>query len=210
MSSHLNKALHVVFSDHHFPYHDRLAIREPLSVVKSRQPGVVHLLGDIADCYAISRHRRDPQRKTRLQEEMDETHGYLVDLRRVAGDARIVYSEGNHEERLTKYLMDQAPELHGLRCMNIPAQLGLKDLGIEWCRNLKPYRIGDWWFTHGDSIRKHSAYTARAKSEQVGGNVIIGHTHRLGMSCSTTWGQTHIGLENGCLCLLTPEYIQGT
>ena len=202
--------LHAVFGDHHFPYHDTFCVNESLRVVRRDQPGTIHLLGDVADCYAVSRHRRDPARVLKFQDEIDQTRDYLKRLRKAAPRARIVYLAGNHEDRLIKFLCDKAPELKNLRALTLGSLLGLALLNIEWIESSAPYQIGDWWFTHGDAVRKHAAYTARAKMEQVGANVIIGHTHRMGLSCATTWTGTTVGIENGCLCSLDCEYVQGT
>lgn len=204
-----NKSLHAVFGDAHYPYVDPDCEKTVLQDAKLYRPAVIHLLGDIADCYAISRHRRDPERRSHLQDELNITTDFLKRLRKVAPDSRIIYTEGNHEERLRKYLCDVAPELQCLNALRMPMLLGLADLGIEWVPAHEPYRMADWWFVHGDVVRKHAGYSARAKAETVGANTIMGHTHRLAMVGVTNWSSSYFGVENGCLCSMSPDYIQG-
>jgi len=205
----VNRDLHAVFSDKHIPFHDRRCDALEIAFCQKYQPAVVHLLGDIVDFYGISRFHRDPARKLKLQQELDLLADYFSRLRMACPDSRIIYSEGNHEHRLQKFLMSKAEELYGLRALHLPELAGFPSQEIEWKPESAPYCMGGLWFSHGDMIRKHAAYTARAMAEKVGGNVIIGHTHRLGTSHTSTWNHHYTGWENGCLCKLKAEYVIG-
>jgi predicted phosphodiesterase len=196
----------IVVSDQHFPFENKVCIKLSRQFTRDIQPGRLHLLGDILDNYSISRFSRDPTRKIRLQGEIDSAAQYLEDCRDDAPDADLIYSEGNHENRLTRYLHSEAKELADLRALELPSLLGLKALNIRYQPASKPYKIGHLLFTHGDIVRKHSGMSACAHLEKYGCSVIHGHTHRMGSYFRTTRASIHGGFENGCLCA-PPTYM---
>lgn len=201
---------HLVLSDLHFPFQDDRALAIPMKYGKDTQPDIIHLLGDVLDCYSLSRFSKDPARHNTFQADLDATHSWLKVLRATCPNARIIYTEGNHEDRLPRYLRDKCPELASVRANQIPLLLKLSSLEIEWVKYDKPYRMGHLTFCHGGQVlRPHSAYTARGIVERVGGSVIQGDTHRLGAYHVTRWENDHAGWENGCLCRLDPEYTKG-
>lgn len=199
-------APHVVNSDQHFPFEQKVCIKLSRQFIRDLQPGAVHLLGDIIDFYTISRFSRDPNRRLTLQGEIDSASAYCEGVRDDAPKADIFYSEGNHENRLTRYLHSEAKELASLSCLNLPSLLGLDRLGIKYVEANKPYKIGHLLYTHGEIVRKHSGMTASAHIDKYGCSVIHGHTHRLGSYYRTTMSDTHGGWENGCLCA-PPTYM---
>jgi len=111
----------------------------------------------------------------------------------------VVYLEGNHEDRLQRYLMDRAPELWG-SMLTTPELLQLKEFGIEWWGK-KPYWINSHLVVvHGHVVRKWSGYSARALLQEYKCSVIMGHTHRLGTYYeSGANGREWVGVENGHL-----------
>jgi predicted phosphodiesterase len=56
----------LIVPDVHRPYHDRKAWRLMLRAAKEFQPDWIWILGDFADCLAVSRHSKDPRRATQL------------------------------------------------------------------------------------------------------------------------------------------------
>lgn len=196
----------VAIGDVHIPYEDRTAIECAFSIIRSIQPDNVVLIGDIIDFYTVSKYAKDPTRINTLQEEIDQTYQFLSEVRDVAPKARIIYMEGNHEDRLNRFLMTKAPELYCLRFMQVARLLRLNDFKMEY--NDGHEVIGDTTFTHGHIVRKHSAYSARAMAEEYG-TVLFGHTHRLGMHHKRDGRGDMIAIENGCLCELDPGYVKG-
>lgn len=196
----------VVINDAHYPYQMKSCIKLVRQFIRDVQPKRVHLLGDIVDFYAISRFDRDPNRRETLQDEIDGASGFCEDVREDAPDAELIYSEGNHENRLTRYLHSKAPELASLRSLKFPALMRFDELGIKYHEATKPYKIGHLLFTHGEIVRKHSGMTASAHVDKYGCSVIHGHTHRLGSYYRTNMTDTHGGWESGCLCA-PPHYM---
>ena len=199
--------MNVCINDLHLPFVDPTAVKMALNFIRDERPGRIHLLGDICDIFSLSRFDKDPNRRLNLQEELDTVRDWLVELRDAAPRAKIIYSEGNHEFRLRKYLMSEAKALAGLRALSLDKLLDFDKLRIRWQAQDRPYRVGHLLFTHGSLISKWSACSAKRHFERYGCCTIHGHTHRLGAFYHTDITDTFGAWENGCLCSLTPDYM---
>ncbi|NQU19771.1 MAG: hypothetical protein HQ567_00700, partial [Candidatus Nealsonbacteria bacterium] len=170
-----NNRMGVVLSDVHVPFQDKSVCRMALAFIREHRPATVHLLGDIADFYSISRFTKDPARKEDLQEDLDATRKFLSDVREAAPAARIVFSEGNHEFRLRRYLASEAKALAMLRDLRLERLLDFESLKIRFQPQDRPYRVGPLLFTHGQLVRKWSAASARGHFEKGSSGNLMGN-----------------------------------
>ena len=193
--------------DAHIPFHDPKAINVSLKFLKHLKP-VILVLHEWMDWYSLSRFDKDPARALELQDDIDITREYLCKIREVLPKTKIYLLESNHAKRLKKYLINNARELTGLRCLKYEELLGLKELNIIH-RKVMIFR--NVLFKHGELVRKYSSYTARAELEKEGMSGASGHTHRLGTCYKTLRGGKYVWVESGCLC--DPgqaDYVEGT
>jgi UDP-2,3-diacylglucosamine pyrophosphatase LpxH len=72
------------------------------------------ILGDYADFYSVSSHQKDPRVFSMLTEEVADVTVGLHELDRLFPNALKVFIEGNHENRLERYLIKNAPALFGI------------------------------------------------------------------------------------------------
>jgi UDP-2,3-diacylglucosamine pyrophosphatase LpxH len=207
MTKNIQSNLSVCLADIHYPFRNPDAVKMAVDFIKEQRPGRIHLLGDLCDFVQISRFDKDPTRKDNLQDELDSVRDWLNELRDAAPKAKIIYSEGNHEYRLKKYLMSEAKALAGLRALSLEKLLGLDTLRIRFQAQDRPYRIGHLLFTHGQCCSKWSGQTARQNYEKYGCCVIHGHTHRLGAFYHSDIDSCYGAWEAGCLSTLTPDYV---
>jgi len=178
-----------------------------LNFIREERPGRVHILGDGIDAYDISRYNKDPARRENLQDELDAMRDWLAELRDAAPRAQIIYSEGNHELRIRKYLASEAKGLAGLRALTLEQLLDFKKHRIHYQPHDRPYRIGHLLFTHGQYLSRWSGMSAKRHYEQYGCCVIHGHSHRLGAFYHTDVTGVYGSWEVGCLSTLNPDYI---
>lgn len=198
----------VFLSDIHIPFQDDTAVNAALRLIKLIKPREVFLNGDILDCYQLSRFSIDPERLLGIQDDLDTLTEFLSALREAAPEAHIVFTEGNHEERIVKYLRNN-PEISNLRSLTPENMLGLSAFNIQWVPSLQTHTYKGTIVTHGSIVRKQSAYSARGQLEKYGISGVSGHTHRLGTHWRTDLRGTYYWLETGCLCSLKSEYIIG-
>ena len=193
----------IILSDQQARFHDPQTIRAVNKFVEDFQPHTLVNAGDLFDFEALSNYRKSQDAKTSVMRDWSAGRAILRKQRGILPEARIVLIEGNHEARLHKYLLDNAPALSEVPSLDIPYFLGLQDFDIEY---VEPYGAGiDWHgvlIYHGGYVRKHSAYTARAEYEEAGTSGVSGHTHRLGAHYHTDRTGSHAWFENGCLCVV--------
>ena len=131
--------MHVVLSDQHIPFQDPVLEDLTIDFLREHKPTTIHLLGDVLDFYSLSTFDKNPARLTTLQDELDGSTRYFKRLRNVCPNSRIVYSEGNHENRLRRYLWSQARALSHLRTLAFEELLGLRKYDIKWVDSHSPY-----------------------------------------------------------------------
>ena len=196
----------IYLGDPHIPFHNEKALEIVFSFIKDFKPHKVFVLGDWIDFYDLSSFDRDPDRKFSLQKELDLGRGYLEELADLTPKATRVFMQGNHEDRLRRWLW-RNPDVSSLRGLDLDELLGLADLGYESYEYHQVYNYGTGLLVkHGDLVRKHSAYTAKAELENDGISGISGHTHRLGTHFKRDHSGQTVWYEAGCLCDLEPHY----
>ena len=200
-------AIEAFLSDVHFPIHEPATWKLTLRLLKKINPGIIFLGGDILDGHAVSRYDKDPAYQYSLQDELDVTTENLRLLRQSFPSATIYFKEGNHEQRLKKFLHSRAAELSCLRGLLLENLLGLNDLDIQWIPNEEKFKIGELWHMHGNEVTVGSVYPARNMYLKLGVNVIFGHYHRKSEYLDRSLdGKSHGAWGNSCMETFQPEY----
>ncbi len=193
----------------HCPFQDDEAVGAALEFVKWFKPKTLFFLGDLVDFYAISNFKRNPQRRLELQDEIDAATSILGMFRHGLPSADTTLLRGNHELRHQSYLWGVAPELSGLRSIKLDELLELKKLKIKYVESGSMMFHG-LLIKHGNIVRQHSCYSARAEQERNGVSGVSGHTHRLGQIFKRDFGGEYTWVESGCLCRTDEvEYLEG-
>lgn len=195
----------IIASDFHFPFNCRYATEKFIRIVKEVQPNTVILLGDIVDFYSLSRFRKNPARMLQLGKEIRSV-GTFFDALRSVSDGQIFYLQGNHEERLFKFISDHAPQLYVLHNdkLSIAKILNLDEYRIKYISNSDGLQIGPIRFLHSNLIRKDPGKTVLELLNRCRKNVVTGHSHRLAIIYVTIDGKNLMGIE--CGCMTNPQY----
>ena len=212
----IQKTRYMFLGDFHIPYHDPFALRAVLDIAKKRiKPDVIVLIGDVLDFYPLSNYDKDPSRAFSLDDEIVTARTVLDQIRAALPEPEIYYIIGNHEKRLLKFLRTRAPELHGLKELDLSNLLRLNEYRIHLVRDeydmpSDHYMISpNFIAVHGHIVRKFSGATAAAMIQEYFTNGVSGHTHRLAFIAHTDRsGRTYGWVENGCVCKLNPEYVK--
>ena len=169
--------------------HDELAIDFAISIAKQEKPDVIALNGDNADMPEFGKYRLSPAFSLTTQATIDYLTTLCARLRDAAPNARIVWLEGNHEARLTNYILDNAKAAFGIRrgntpdsfpVVSIPYLCRFEDFGVEY---LPGYPASQFWLNnrikiiHGSKVASNGStahkYLATEKT-----SVVYGHIHR--------------------------------
>ena len=206
----------LLWGDTHMGFEDEKALEIVRQIALEMQPNCLIHMGDLLDCYKLSRFDKDPDRLDGLQDEINKARLHLAAMRTTCRSARFILLEGNHEDRMRRTLWntDEASSTL-MRLTNVrqaltwPTLLGLADLDIDFYPyqgqskiNLLPKFI----VKHGTVVRKFSGYTARGEWEKYGKSGGSGHVHRLGVFYHRDNSGSNVWVETGCTCRLDPEY----
>lgn len=178
----LRKAL--IIPDCHRPYHSVRAYNLMLEIASSVSIDEIVLLGDYADFYHVSRHKKDPRVQDSIAKEIESVNQGLDELDKLFPRAKKVYLEGNHEIRLESYLIERCPELFGLT--EVSALFKIKERGYHWAgfgRHQSYHVLGS------DLVAFH-----RPKASQV-------HTHIQKTHVSSVFGDIHKIVQSHAVAL---------
>lgn len=197
----------LVLNDVHIPYHDANALKVAVAYGKKQKVDCVIINGDFCDFYSISAWEKNPEKRNYIHELKLCRQG-LGWLRGQFPKARMIFKEGNHEERLWRYMWRTCPDFSGLEDFSLPNMLKLADFGIEVVMNKKPIRCGEHLHVlHGHEfgvMLDRSVNPARGLYNKAHCNAVCGDVHQ-------SSNHTEPGLSNlvstwsiGCLCELHP------
>lgn len=210
------------FGDVHGMMMDRKAVEAMLADARRLDPDEIVIGGDLVDCGGwLAKHH--PIGFVALcdytyQEDIGAANWLLDELARVAPRAEIHYLEGNHEDRVERWIVDQVManrrDAEFLRALCSPAALlRLEARGIKYYRRSEIYgdglprgwiRLGKMLFTHSLTYSRNAARDAAAKTA---GNVTYFCTHR---EDTASIVYPTVGLVKafnpGCLCQMQPIY----
>lgn len=192
------------------PFHDEAAIDIAMQIMEFERPDLAIWLGDFLDLAPMGRFRIEPEMALTVQPAIDYAYGLLA--RTVAltrgGDVRLI--EGNHDKRLTTYVIDNAMAAYGLRrgaktnewpVLSVPHLLRLDELDVQYV---------DGYPNGATYINDHLAAIHGVKTdlsslvndERV--SVVQGHMHRIGSVYKTrnSRGRARFSgaFSPGCLC----------
>lgn len=197
----------LTLNDVHIPYHDRRTLDAAVKESRGAKIAGIMLNGDIMDHAGISDHLRSPS-VTRLEDEIDKTVQFFTWVRSMFPAARIVYKEGNHEFRLPRYIINYAPELFGVKQLQLPRLLELDKFGVEWVDAKRVVKLGKLPLLHGHEYKGGGGVApARWLLMRTRTSAMCGHFHR---NDSHQWrdldGKVHMAWTIGCACFLSPDF----
>lgn len=174
----------LIIPDCHHPSVDTKAWDLVLKVGLNERIDTLVIIGDFGDFAAVTSHAKNHrQRATMLCEELFACNAALAQLDEIKATTRI-FVMGNHEDRLSRYINERCPELHGMHGTNIETALQLKDRGYK----VVPYRSHMFhegvYYTHDTGTAGLNAH--RTSLQRYQRDVVIGHTHRIGFETKRT------------------------
>lgn len=165
----------LVLPDLHAPYHDIRTVAAVEKLLAASPWDEIIQIGDFMDFDCVSSHNIG---KLRTIEGKTVAGDYRVANRlldrwqKLAPKARWTILEGNHDERILRYI-DANPQMAG--SLEVPVGLHLIDRGIKWIPSWSTgeiYTLGNANFIHGKYINEHHA---KKHVSRFGVNIFYGH-----------------------------------
>ena len=165
---------YLVVPDIHIPYHDVSFLALIPKIVKLAKITGIIQLGDALDFWQISSYDKNPLRKQTIADDMKIYNGILDQWGSLVSEVRLL--EGNHEDRLRRYVWAHARELTEV-VKSVPEMLRLRERKIKWhpIADWKSCQIGDCVLHHGHYFNAHVAVGNLTRYPK---KFITGHTHR--------------------------------
>ena len=206
------------------PLHDRRAMDLVLQLAARLQPEIIVWLGDLLDFAEMSTKYPTPiELQDTAQPSLAELRWWLATFRATCPRARMVWVEGNHDDRIRRALSHKMPAIAALHPVGDPQDealamrrlLHLDELGVEY---VGPYPKSFWLWDlvevpHGKVVKSKNGHTASALVTASHHSTVCGHVHRLEEAHRTIWGphgpSIIYGASLGCLCRIAPGVVPG-
>ena len=209
----------VVLSDTQMPYEDKRAVKAVIKFIKDYQPDEVIHIGDVVDYPQPSRWTKGTRAEFEGSVFKDSEYtirNLIQPLREVYG-GEIGFHEGNHDERPRLYLSKYAPALAESHAFDMDQLLEFDNYEIrKWPEFNKIAPGGITTHGHRGGIRLNSiaGRTAGNAAKKLDTSLIMGHTHRLGISSDSVGyaGKSRVltGMEVGNLMdMKKAQYLKG-
>lgn len=194
----------IAFNDMQIPFQDQDAVDVVLKFSRDFDPTHLVVPGDGFDFYLMSDFDKNPSRQFRFKEELEVGHKVIRDIELATPKADRYWIDGNHEDRLRRWLWRHGAMLSNLPSLE-PAQL--MHLSPDSWTHLKygsSINVMGFVIEHGDGGATNMAPRMFARRGTSG---LCGHSHRLHDFHVTNASGAHRYIENGCLCSLKPEFV---
>ena len=200
----------IIVNDTQIPFQDDATLEAVEKFWDDFAPTYEVYAGDIADFYSISAFDQNPSRRFNLQNELDVTRGWMNRRATANPGAKRYFIEGNHEDRLRRYLWRKTPALDSLRGLDTETLLGLKDVGATVLPYMSVLDFLGFRIEHGwkasSGTTPYPINVSRFMAAKTGSSGLCGHTHRYSVYAWTDSRGSHSYIENGCLCRMDLEY----
>lgn len=197
----------LILSDLHGVFLDEKAWQVVLEIIRNNKFDEIVLNGDILDFPFISKHDKKLFQIPLLQNysevfEIEFTKkAILKPLREAAGDSKIVFRIGNHEERLTEGKYTVAAErlaqlFKHYNSAELDEMLELESMNIEYDPSEVRSYFERFEVVHGLSLAKTAP---RLNINLYMGSGTSGHSHRLNSTYIRNKKSPYVWVESGCL-----------
>jgi predicted phosphodiesterase len=203
------------------PIHDPDAIDVALQILAYVKPDLVIFVGDNLDAAEMGKYRLTPAFAQTTQPTIDYLNQLLIHVRKIVGpECEIRWLEGNHELRLSTYILDNAKAAFGLRKAGVPDSWpalsvpNLCNFDLHDVTYVPGYPANRTWINsrlqviHGTHVVSNGSTAHKyLATERV--STVYGHIHRREWAERTRTGydgpQTILAMSPGCLAKVTGE-----
>lgn len=184
----------------HIPFEDPTSLGLVIDVAEDIGVSRIVINGDLVDFYSINAHGpKSPLVLESLESELFAAYEFLKDLRKRFPKIPIVYNMGNHEHRLTRFILKNCKAFHNI--VSIEKQLFLENLNIEYREYNRKYQLEETNLFIQHSPPSYSVNAAMTSLKtKLDTSSIYGCTHRVQKACLTgDSGNVHSVWMNGWL-----------
>lgn len=186
--------------DIHFPFQNDKRLNLAMVAMKETQPTIISLMGDNLDNANYSRFESRQEWADSTQRGIDQYAEFLGQLRSDHPYSRIIWHEGNHDQRMEKRVREFNEDLLGIKpagsdreALSLESLLPLEELDIFYSKGYPSAVVSireqlDLYHGH---VTNSTGLAAQKVINQAFRSFTTGHTHQLGVVSKTF----HVGRE---------------
>ncbi len=192
--------------DVHIP--ENINLKPVLDFMKDFKPDIVILGGDFLHLNYFSRWaemKPNDLAGDKFKQDIIIANKILDKIDKFAAPkAEKYYLEGNHEERIRRFI-EKFPYL--AQVLDLQRELRLKERNYKWVSYNNYAKVGKLYFIHGHYTSK---YHSNKHLQVYGKNIRYGHVHdyQIASQISPIDFQRRLGISIPCLCHLNPDYMK--
>lgn len=176
---------------HYWPGEASTAHRAFVLAVKEMKPQMVVINGDAFDGAVISRHGRIGwEHRPSVKQELEAVQTRLGEIEKVAGNAKLHWTWGNHDLRFNSRLGAFVPEFEGIQGFQLP------DHFPAWKFSMSLMINDNTQIKHRNYNGIHATYNATLRA---GVSTVNGHLHSLKVTPWSDLTGTRYGVDTGSL-----------
>jgi len=196
-----------ILPDLHVPFHEEKPFETAIEWFRDSKITGLIFAGDFQDVEALSYWKATRRRD--FVDEVEATCDMLDTIRGIFPTQKIIWQQGNHEERLASYYRAFAPELADLPTSDMETILALNKRKITLLEPKQKIELHAFTLLHGHEMRGSYSPVSPArwaflKMKACGA---IGHFHATSECTKQSINRQLISTWSfGCLCDLEPDY----
>ena len=188
-----NATIFVASDAHYWPNEISEAHKAFVKLIKKMKPDIIVMNGDAFDGATISRWGKmgfSTHDIPTVKQELEAVSDRLGEIEKVAGNAKLIFTMGNHDQRFESRLANVAPEFEGVHGFS------LKEHFPAWTFCMSMMVNNNLMVKHRYHNGLHATYNNPLKS---GVNFVSGHLHRLQATIVSDYNGTRWGVDTGTL-----------
>lgn len=188
-----NATIFVASDAHYWPDEVSEAHIAFVKLIKKMKPDIIVMNGDVFDGASISRYPRasfPTHAIPNVKQELEAVSDRLGEIEKVAGNAKLIWTLGNHDQRFESRLANVAPEFEGVHGFS------LKEHFPRWLFCMSMFINRNLMIKHRYANGLHATYNNAMKS---GTSICTGHLHRLQATIVSDYNGTRWGVDSGTL-----------
>jgi predicted phosphodiesterase len=188
-----NATIFVASDAHYWPDEVSEAHTAFVKLIKKHKPDIIVMNGDVFDGASISRYPRvsfPTHAIPNVKQELEAVSDRLGEIEKVAGNAKLIWTLGNHDQRFESRLANVAPEFEGVHGFS------LKEHFPRWLFCMSMFVNKNLMVKHRYHNGIHATFNNPMKS---GVSMVTGHLHRLQATIVSDYNGTRWGVDTGTL-----------
>jgi predicted phosphodiesterase len=185
--------IYVASDAHYWPGEVSIAHKAFVKLIKKHKPDIIVMNGDAFDGATISRFGKvgfTQHAIPTVKQELEAVSDRLGEIEKVRGNAKLIFTMGNHDMRFESKLANTVPEFEG-----VPG-FSLKEHLPAWLFCMSVMINKNLMIKHRYHNGIHATYNNSLKA---GVSMVTGHLHRLQATIFSDYNGTRWGVDTGTL-----------